>query len=244
MRRKRIELPFRSRPTYQYAKGAITDLENNVIAQMVSINYTAEDVVNCLWPSQVTDALIRAFQMCADKGKFQSVQGDENLLPFEGTIEALSLDVQKLGMLRPEAGYISVQTDHPRWPLVLQSLKKMRAIIDEFNVLRRIVEWAEVEHVTAGAMRYYFPSMCILLKNDHTHAIHDANGTRYGVEPIGIGEMTKLFREGSGTVASAMLCPKRPESMMPLVTVKFPQPGALDDQWKTLIRQPAAHYRA
>lgn len=161
-----------------------------------------DELIACLLPPEDIETLRRA------KPLVQEMYGQSVRVPF-GLPEQISPAFFHIGLRdldlapwRPEV--TRFQRTAPKADVLLQILQKLDAVHQRFTAVERLVSWFDL-HASWGAVRYYWPSACALLPNDHD--IHRMEGTTFREPKSPIGPMIPLCRETSMTIAEAMLCP-------------------------------------
>lgn len=93
-------------------------------------------------------------------------------------------------------------------------IEKARDIIQQFGVVKHVFDWLNA-NATAGAVRYYWPSILSLVPDEARDAFA-VKSTRFR-DPPGIERLLSLMRESAGTVGAANLLPayvKRPSTFI------------------------------
>jgi hypothetical protein len=116
----------------------------------------------------------------------------------------LSLDLDSIKMQRPKA-HKTLDGTSP----LLAFFQSVCDVNNQFNKVRKVIQWFDEHSVTIGAAVYYWPTILSLLPPNHL--VHEAGGERYR-EVSGMAEIVPLLRETAGIVAGASLCPATPNS--------------------------------
>jgi len=116
----------------------------------------------------------------------------------EGT--AIHLDVESVKMLAPKAEMFQLNEQGLGVPL-LDAIDQIRVIKNKFDLAEHVLDWLD-GHVTAGAMRYYWPTVLSLAPQAPTLA--GEVPTRFNT-PGNITPFLPFIRESAGTIASALM---------------------------------------
>jgi hypothetical protein len=116
----------------------------------------------------------------------------------EGT--NLELEFESVNMLAPKEEMFILHEQGLGVPL-LAAIEEIRAIKSKFDLAEHVLDWLD-RHVTAGAMRYYWPTVLSLAPQAPTLAgeIPSRHNT-----PDNIAPFLPFIRESAGTIASALM---------------------------------------
>jgi hypothetical protein len=180
----------------------ISRLEKAVAYQTVTrqVDIHVDELIACLLPPEDIETLRRAKHLVDDPYPVARAALD---LP-EHYPASFHIDLRNLDITRWRPDVARFQRDAPKAGVLLQTLKGLDLVHQRFVAVERLVTWFD-QHASWGAVRYYWPSACALLPNDHD--IHRMDGTVFREPKSPIGPMIPLCRETSMTIAEAMLCP-------------------------------------
>jgi hypothetical protein len=213
---------------FEQAYAAIDHLETRVVTATVTPNFTPEDVIKWLFPIGVIEKCRAAFPIVKSLYTSNFSEGPL-MIPGCNAPCTVSLDLDKLSMCCPEAGYISILPDAS----IEAALNDIHAVHLSFEKVRRVVNWLG-KHATPGAARYYWPTICSLLPTGH--AVFAAAGERYKEPSANAADIVELMRETSGIVASALLCNDTTKRDANIFWVSFVPPGERNESGTVLSR--------
>lgn len=184
----------------------ISRMEEAVAYQTVIRQHdiTVEELIACLLAPEDIEILRRAKNLVQETYS-QSVRTPMMAgLPTQINPAVFSINLRDLDLAPWRPDVTKWQPDVPKADVLLQILNRLDVVHQRFAAVERVVTWLD-HNASWGAVRYYWPSACALLPNDH--GIHRMEGTTFREPKCPIGPMIPLFRETSMTVAEAMLCP-------------------------------------
>lgn len=193
----------RSRPTrnsvlgsaYEGARNTADYLCKQTVAAMVQPDFDKHDVFKWLFSEETRDALATAY-------KFSSpdVRARQYKTPSMGA-GSVWIDFSEMETLVPSVEVVEpALLGYPRLIAVMDDVWK---ISKDFALVKHVLLWLD-ENGTAGAMRYYFPSVALL-----------TNGFEVGScplsfrEPYGTEKIVPMIREAARILAQAQLIPKQ-----------------------------------
>ena len=206
---------------HQAAMNRVNELEVAMVETMVTRDFVPLDVIQWLFPAPVIQTMQAAYGSL-----FYSYPEGEYDVEDVGRVgisfHQLKMEVPAGRLLAPACG--------PNTDAVQQTIQDIRLTHIQFDCLRGVLEWLD-KHATAGAIKYYFPSVAALIPAiDST--FHRADGIRYK-EPQGITAIVPEMRSAAALIASALLLPKPDATTYkPIVTL---QVGKLHD-WSQRFR--------
>lgn len=182
-------------------------LKQAVAYQMVirQADITVEELIACLLPVEDIETLHKAKRLVQE---FYSPLVRSHLTVTRVAAAALSasitINLRDLDIAMWNSAAISFQHNAPKAKSLISLLDGLDRIHKRFNQVKNLVAWLDL-NASWGAVRYYWPSACALLPNDHD--IHRLDGRIFREPKLPIGSMIPLCRETSMTIAEAMLCP-------------------------------------
>lgn len=197
--------------SFLYGVDAIINiLEYNVISNTIEVPFSAEDMLNWLYPKEQLELLRKAFDHVReiDRGYVQT----EHVV-MSGLAFSLTLYMNKMKILCPVNAVIIPECPD-EYKRVFVQIAYEHA---QFNKVRRVVEWLK-NHATPGAMRHFCPWLSGLLPSDHK--FHQLNGEHYLSPAEPMREIIPAMRECGAIVASALLCPSaQPNNSLITITL-------------------------
>ena len=197
---------------HQAALNKVNDLEAAMVETMVTRAFVPLDVVQWMFPAPVIKTMHDAYGLLY----YSYSEGDYDV----EDVGRVAINFHPLKMEAP-AGRALAPTCGPNTDAVQQAIQDIRLIHIQFNCLRGVLEWLD-KNATAGAIKYYFPSVGALIPSGYS-AFHRADGIRYK-EPQGITTIVPEMRSAAALIASALLLPKPADTDKPIVTVQLGEP--------------------
>lgn len=201
-------------------------MERAVAYQTVikDIKFTAMDVVEWLLPSEHIQTLQRAYPLIRDydRANFQGEcvchleQPGEPEEPVKFILMVATHRRLNMQGWRPEA--TEVQPASPWHRTLVNTFIALRDVNRRFKAVHDVADWLDL-NATWGAVRYYWPSACALLPNDHL--IHRLDGNAHKEPKAPVGPMVPQFRSTAMTVTEGLLCPFDIPASTDLVTASF-----------------------
>jgi hypothetical protein len=183
------------------AMGKIADLEEAVVYRTVTIDWTFDQFVRSIFPTDVVD-LLRAAHHYIHHSTTRMV----NVIQIRSGIKAtVVLDTEDYGMPTPNV-IPWFRGDTPQAGKIEGVIHTIATIHASFNKVRRSVSWLN-EHATPGAARYYCPWLCALLPKEHV--VNQISGAHYTEPTASMAPVLQDMREAGGIVTSALFCEKR-----------------------------------
>lgn len=187
----------------------IDRLKNAVAYQTVisrQADITVEELIACLLPAEDIETLRKAKRLVPEfyspvvrTPVTFSLRADAPSVSSLFTINVHHIDI---AMWREDA--VSFQYNAPKAQSLAALIYGLTKVHERFRQVEKLVEWLD-RYASWGAVRYYWPSACALLPNEHE--IHRLDGTIFHEPKAPIGPMIPLCRETSMIIAEAMLCP-------------------------------------
>lgn len=192
-RREKVEVLH-----FEGASTGIFIMERAVIYRSVDTPFSASELVDCLFPAESLAKLRAAFPVAYTEGL--PGQGYEELM-LNGARVKFGVSFHELGLLRPHGNPV-LQNSAAKFAEVSAALHEVVQIVDDFNVIRSIVDWFHDHKVTPGCARYYFPGLCTLLPRDHV--INQVDSTRFR-DIVLDSQIAGLLRRAPEIIARGLL---------------------------------------
>lgn len=214
------------------AMRSIKKFEQAVFHRMVTIDFTADDVLELFCAPEALRCLRAAYPYTQQRN---SNTWDADFTIGGGTIVHINIDPSVLKCLTPHDVTVemAVFNDIPAKVPFLKAMADGDWIVQEHNVLRRIVTWLNNANATPSFARYYFPALGSLLPG--YHPFHETDGSRFRDYPMPHHIATDLRRAPEIVAKGLFCCPDErygPEGT-PFSNVKFG--GGDEAQWFTLF---------
>jgi len=187
---------------FDHAFANIDKLEQAVFFRTVTRDFSVADVARYLWPRHIVDALQAAFQFIKPGDRTTAVDTVTGCAAWGGISLTFRLNVQTAGILAPAQGQVVIQDDASAANMIRQAIFDTYHIHNSFGIVRDVVKWLN-ENATAGAARYYMPTLGSLLPAKH--AYHEGNGDRYK-EPVNINAISHKMRDATAIIAKGLMC--------------------------------------
>lgn len=191
-------------PKHFVCDDAINRMERAVIYRTVDLtSFTGHDIVDLVVPAEHARLLRDAFPHTQSNHGIWDVHlpvGGDNFhiqmhtAPFKILVpHDISPGAWKITNLQPSA----------KQNECLLAFTDIVRVVNEHNVLRRVVNWFNENNVPPGFARHYFPSLGALL--DPAHVFHQMDGLRYADRHIPY-EIVNDLRKAPEIIAKGLFC--------------------------------------
>lgn len=193
----------RSRPTrnsvlgsaYEGARSRADYMCHQTVAAMVRPDFDKHDVFKWLFPDYTREVLATAYQFSSP-----DVRARHYKTPSMGA-GSVWIDFSEMETLVPTVGV--VEPDPLEYPRLIAVMDDVWKISKDFALVKHVLHWLD-ENGTAGAMRYYFPSVALL-----TSDFEVGNCPLSFREPYGVEKIVPMIREAARILAQAQLIPEQ-----------------------------------
>lgn len=198
----------RSRNTPPPEPFAGTDLSINQMERAVIYRTVDRDLFNA---GDILDWMITAEAMRCLRAAYPHTQNTsgswDGNFAMDGERVHINIATSEIACLAPhdvvwDGTSVHFQ-DTTKGPAIYAALKDMRVIVENHNVIRRVVTWFNDNKVTPGFARHYFPALGSLLHADH--AFHQVDGTRFA-DRVMPHEIATDLRRAPEVIAAGLFC--------------------------------------
>lgn len=185
-----------------------TTLRGELINAAVMVHELCDRVAHATVPMAFhKEALIDGLFRPHVVAKLRAVKGMVNPSSWRNSYElctgcTLSLDFRDSSIVTPMNAEFQPQ---PSAGPFIDAVNQLKNVYESFMKVQHVMNWLDA-NATPGAMRHYWPTIMSLAPK--CPALIEASTFRH-TDPPGISTLLPLLRETAGTVASALLLPKR-----------------------------------
>lgn len=193
----------RSRPTrnsvlgsaYERARLRADYLCKQSVHAMVRPDFDKHDAFRWLFPDYTREALATAYQFSSP-----DVRARQYKTPAMGA-GSVWIEFSDMETLVPSVE--AVEPDPLEYPRLIAVMDDVWKISRDFALVKHVLAWLD-ENGTAGAMRYYFPSVALLALGFEV-----GNCPVSFREPYGIEKLVPMIREAARILAQSQLIPEQ-----------------------------------
>lgn len=185
----------------QQALNRVDKFCHAAVEALVAVEFTTDDVVNWMFPPDTQRILREAYTMVSSYTSSNLVIQCPTPGPRTALISLGGWEERKMALPQSNGvdGTLFASSAGPLYALVAA----VNAIRNDYAIVRKVLQWLD-KNGTAGAFRYYFPSVLALVPD---LILGDMTGTHR--EPEGISPLLPLIRSAASTVASSLLLPAK-----------------------------------